>query len=133
MAALVLVATACDRSGGGGADANVTAWCAQLDVAATAGAAVDGLDVDDPGTDEALAAVRDAFAALADLEPPAAIAGDWETVTGPLPTTEAGGIDLEGRVRRGRRSHLDVGTPGVRPVERRPGRDGVQRRLIARA
>jgi len=96
MAALVLVATACDRSGGGGADANVTAWCAQLDVAATAGAAVDDLDVDDPGTDEALAAERDAFAALADLEPPAAIAGDWETVTGPLPTTEAGGIDLEG-------------------------------------
>ena len=57
---------------------------------------MDDLDVDDPATDEALAAVQDAFAALADLEPPAAIAGDWETVTGPLPTTETGGIDLEG-------------------------------------
>ncbi|MET0326945.1 MAG: hypothetical protein ABW219_17145 [Ilumatobacteraceae bacterium] len=97
MIALVAAATACDGTDDDeAADGDSVAWCAQFDAAIMAGAAVDELGADDPGTDEALAAVNEEFAALGNLDPPAAIAEDWQTVAATPTTDETGALDLGG-------------------------------------
>ena len=90
-------AAACDRSDGGDdAGADVVAWCEQLDVAVMASAALANLDRDGPGFADALARLQDEMTALSNLETPPAIASDWETMAGPVPTNEAGGFEFSG-------------------------------------
>jgi len=94
--AVVVATAACSSGGGRDADGDVEAWCGQLDVAVTASAEVDELAADDPGVDDALATVQEEMGALADLEAPPAVADDWDTLSGPPPTNDTGGFDLDG-------------------------------------
>jgi hypothetical protein len=97
LVAAVGAASGCDTSSGErGAGTDTVAWCEQFGVAMSASAALDALDRDDPGVDTALAAVQHEMGALSELTPPAAIADDWETVSAPPPTNEAGAVELGG-------------------------------------
>ncbi len=94
---LVATVAACDSSDGDDdARADVVAWCEQLEMTIGASAALEDLNRDDPGFADALARLQDATAALSDLEAPSAIASDWETVAGPVPTNEAGAFEVGG-------------------------------------
>lgn len=95
-AAAVAVLVAACTGGDGVDDGDADAWCAQFDVAISATVQVREAASDGDGLDEAFTVVDDEMRALRDLDTPAAIADDWEAVSGPPTTDASGGLDPDG-------------------------------------